>query len=80
MGKTQKLYFKTIYKFVLAFCVLMTFYLGYIDHVMTYYVCISAILAVIGYLLRHYNTMPLIFVFMMQDGLEQNLTRFIFYL
>lgn len=71
---------KTIYKLVLVFCVFMTFYLGYIDHVMTYYVCISAILAVIGYLLRNYNTMPLIFVFMMQDGLEQNLTRFIFYL
>jgi len=71
---------RTIYKFVLAFCVFMTLYLGYIDHVLGYYVVISTILAFIGYLLRNYNTMPLIFVFMMQNGLEQNLTRLIFYL
>ena len=71
---------KTIYKLVLGFCVAMTLYLGYVDHVLWYYVVISAILAVIGYMLRRVNTMPLIFVFMMQDGLEENITRLLFYL
>jgi len=71
---------KTIYKLVLTFCVFMTLYLGYMDHVLGYYIVISTILAGIGYLLRKYNTMPLIFVFMMQDGLEENLIRLFFYL
>jgi putative tricarboxylic transport membrane protein len=71
---------QTIYKAVLAFCIVMTLYLGYTDHVLIYYVAISAILAVIGYLLRKFNTMPLIFVFMMQDGIEENVTRLLFYL
>ena len=71
---------KTIYRFVLGFCVLMTLYLGYADHVLWYYIVISSILAVFGYLLRRVNTLPLIFVFMMQDGLEENITRLLFYL
>ena len=71
---------KTIYKLVLTFCVFMTLYLGYMDHVLGYYIVISTVLAGIGYLLRKYNTMPLIFVFMMQDGLEENLIRLFFYL
>jgi len=71
---------KTIYKLVLAFCVFMTLYLGHMDHVLVYYVVISTILAGVGYLLRNYNTMPLIFVFMMQDGIEENLGRLLFYL
>jgi len=47
---------------------------------LVYYVIISTILAGIGYLLRNYNTLPLIFLFMMQDGIEANLTRLLFYL
>lgn len=71
---------KTIYKIVLGFCALMTIYLGYTNHVLTYYLIISFLLGGLGYLLRKYNTMPLIFVFMMQDGLEENLIRLLFYL
>lgn len=71
---------KTIYKLVIAFCVGMTLYLGYVNHVIVYYTSISIVLAIIGYLIRRHNTMPLIFIFMMQDGLEENITRFLFYL
>jgi len=71
---------KFIYKLVLIFCILMTLYLGWRDHILVYYVIISTILAGIGYLLRNYNTLPLIFLFMMQDGIEANLTRLLFYL
>lgn len=71
---------KLIYKIVLIFCVVMTLYLGWRDNVLVYYVAISTILAAIGYLLRNYNTLPLIFLFMMQDGIEANLTRLLFYL
>lgn len=71
---------KSIYVGVLIFCVFITFYIGIYNHDLLYYICVSVVFAVIGYLLRRIDTMPLVFVFMMQDGIEANLTRLIFYM
>lgn len=69
---------KMIYLFVVTFCVGITIYLGVMNQAPGYYIVISLIFAVMGYLLRRVDTMPVVFVFMLQDGIETNLSRLIY--
>ena len=71
---------KTIYTVVLFFCVIATVYIGAQENAMMYYICIGSVFSAIGFLLRKVDTMPIIFIFMMQDGIETNLTRLMFHL
>ena len=66
---------KAIYATVLFLCIVATIYIGAENDALIYYLCVSAIFSVIGFLLRKVDTMPIVFVFMMQDGIESNLTR-----
>lgn len=71
---------RLIYSFVIAFCIAATIYLGWYNNALIYYVCVSVIFAMIGYFFRRFDTMPLVIVFMMQDGIEENLIRLIYYM
>jgi putative tricarboxylic transport membrane protein len=70
-----RLNIKVIYAVVLFFCVCVTLYIGVENNALMYYIVVGAIFSVIGFFLRKVDTMPVIFVFMMQDGIESNLTR-----
>lgn len=75
-----KIDFNYIYPAVMIISILMLFYLGDQTNQMLYFAAVSLILAPIGYLLRNFNTIPLVFVFLLQNAIEENFIRFIFYL
>jgi putative tricarboxylic transport membrane protein len=66
---------KAIYATVLFFCIVTTLYIGAEQNTLMYYICVSMVFSVMGFFLRKVDTMPIVFVFMMQDGIESNLTR-----
>ena len=69
-----------IYSAIIAICAGLTVYMGFVYNAVELYVYSSILFAGLGYALRKTDTIPLIFAFIMQDSLENNLTRLIFYM
>ena len=75
-----KINFSYVYPVIMIISVFILFYIGDQSNQLLYYVAVSMVLAPIGYLLKNFNTMPLVFVFLLQNQIEENFTRLIFYL
>lgn len=69
-----------VYFGVIILCVSIIVFLGVNQNALMLYICSSGVLALAGYCLRRVDTMPLVFAFVMQDAVENNLTRLIFYM
>lgn len=57
------------------FMLLLNSYLGYLDYRLVFYSTCLALFCVVGYLMRQYETMPLIFMFILGNEIEGVFTR-----
>ena len=65
----------TILSVIIGLLVLLVIYNGYITYSLWYNIIVFIILLPIGYLLRKYDTLPLIFAFIVHDKLLDSLLR-----
>ena len=62
-----KIPLKYIYSIILITLFFINYYIGYMQYATTFYIIVLFILLPVGYLLRRYNTIPLIFSFILLD-------------
>lgn len=72
--------FNYVYPILIFISLIIIIYIGSQSNLMLYYIIISSLLLPIGYLIRNYNTIPLVFVFLLQSSIEENFIRYIYYL
>jgi len=70
-----KIDMKSLYTFIIALLFSLMIYNGLYNERVIYYILITVTMAPLSFILRKTNTMPLIFVFMMQNEIESNLFR-----
>ena len=80
LSRHVKLFYSIDIKKIMMFILICLFgvviYTGYINYSVYYYLFCFFVLAPIGVLLRKYNTLPLVFTFLIHDKLLEGLFRF----
>lgn len=64
-----------VFTIFILLLVAVVFYNGYLNYSLSYNIIVFTILLPIGYVLRKVNTLPLIFAFIVNDKLIDNLLR-----
>ena len=72
-----KIPLKYIYTVILVVLFFINYYIGYTQYATSFYLIVLFTLLPIGYLLRRYNTLPLVFSFILLDKLVENFYVFV---
>ena len=68
---------KYVYAVILVALYFINYYIGYMQYATAFYFIVLLALLPIGYLLRRYNTMPLVFSFILLDKIVENFNVFV---
>tara|TARA_Y100001963_G_scaffold7815_1_gene10195 strand:+ start:18595 stop:19905 length:1311 start_codon:yes stop_codon:yes gene_type:complete len=68
---------KYVYAVILVALFFINYYIGYMQYATAFYFIVLLALLPIGYLLRRYNTMPLVFSFILLDKIVENFNVFV---